>query len=616
MFIGKAAKTFQEKAVDLAKNMESEGLNRDDIWKATGEQFEAPMMRGADGEWRQEISDLGANLMNRETASTMADDLSAEMSKNPPLVGDKSIADWQALDDYAHGDAVNTARVYRHPDLLDAYPEKIGEDVGTAGYVRGQGDGVQGSYQSGPFGQKRITVYDGAQEPDSTMHHEVQHAIQDIERWASGSSPASAQRQIEQLRTKKKNLAGSYDNAKKWMASQARSLGMDRKMALRSHARQLKEIDRLRGYLKSHYYNGSKLTDKRRLILGSGQSILDPNIEHRMRTGISWPKRHRPQSERDAAYAEYIERATEEAEKQLDPDMVAEVRGETVKDPLKKYDRQIDAITKKLRDSEDFQEMERIKSTLDAADELQSRYDPDGISKPYDLYRDTAGEVESRVTQERRFMDMGERIELPPWRGATMQKSPRPVLMDSQGNIDVRRMAAGSAAVAGAGSASASLTDDDIMAEIGGEKSTGIGDFFGYIKNNVLDDYLGGVQRRGQQLVGLGQLAGNALLSFPEEVLSESADLSATLAYGAEAGDRMNAAVRQSLPGLQIPMDENARVFVQDVMPHIKRLPDAVQHVGGFVANMPNEVGDYWSSEASPRTGEALRSALNLQPFF
>ena len=54
IFIGKSAKTWNQQQADRALAMEAVGVSPEDIWKETGT-FRAP-----DGQWRQEISDLGA----------------------------------------------------------------------------------------------------------------------------------------------------------------------------------------------------------------------------------------------------------------------------------------------------------------------------------------------------------------------------------------------------------------------------------------------------------------------------------------------------------------------------------------------------------------------------
>jgi len=55
-FIGQMAKTFNKKALELAKDMSSKGATRDEIWTATGK-LNAPTYKDVDGHWKQEIDD-------------------------------------------------------------------------------------------------------------------------------------------------------------------------------------------------------------------------------------------------------------------------------------------------------------------------------------------------------------------------------------------------------------------------------------------------------------------------------------------------------------------------------------------------------------------------------
>ena len=194
-------------------------------------------------------------------------------------------------------------------------------------------------------------------------------------------------------------------------------------------SRHLDEIDRLEGYLKD-LRNGGKLTDKRRHILNSGDYLMDPNDESRMRAGISWPKKHRPQWEKDAAYEEYIINVLQDAKSKLNPDLVTQVRESGVSNPTAKYKRQIDSINKQVKPlvDEKFQLKDRMQPALDKSYGLippgavrqgkdgkytvallrGEKFDnpDDAIKAALDLYGsenyyNLAGEVEARLVQDR-----------------------------------------------------------------------------------------------------------------------------------------------------------------------------------------------------------------------
>ena len=60
---GKAAKNLNPETLELAETMKSNGASRDEIWKATGEQFGQPAyFDPVDGSFRFEIDDSQAKL--------------------------------------------------------------------------------------------------------------------------------------------------------------------------------------------------------------------------------------------------------------------------------------------------------------------------------------------------------------------------------------------------------------------------------------------------------------------------------------------------------------------------------------------------------------------------
>ena len=70
MFAGVRAKTANKLALDLAKKMEADGASRDEIWKATGEQFGQPWMNDTKGGgWKFEIDDSASRIAPKAEVS-------------------------------------------------------------------------------------------------------------------------------------------------------------------------------------------------------------------------------------------------------------------------------------------------------------------------------------------------------------------------------------------------------------------------------------------------------------------------------------------------------------------------------------------------------------------
>jgi hypothetical protein len=263
----------------------------------------------------------------------------------------------------------------------------------------------------------------------STLLHEIQHGVQEVEEMPIGGSPNMGRAAASQLGEAyvygQNKINALEDQVQKTMSA----AGYEQAGDLLRTSRQLDEIDRLEGYLKD-LRNGGKLTDKRRHILNSGDYLMDPNQESRMRASISWPKKHRPQWEKDAAYEEYIINVLQDAKSKLDPDLVTKVRESGVANPTAKYRRQIDSINKQVKPlvDEKFKVKDQIQPALDKSYGLippgsvrqgkdgkytvallrGEKFDnpDDAIKAALDLYGsenyyNLAGEVESRLVQDR-----------------------------------------------------------------------------------------------------------------------------------------------------------------------------------------------------------------------
>ncbi|SFI84327.1 LPD23 domain-containing protein [Albimonas pacifica] len=153
IFAGVKAANAPTDMLRRAEEMTAAGANRDDVWRETG------WFQGVDGKWRWEIEDSDAFL---------------ESPANAP-------EGFQRL---------------QHDDLQDAYPEmwaKTQQSISDRP-ISGQMEGAAGYYQ--PDIGAVVVGQPNAQARRSTALHEFQHAVQQQEGFASGSSRSAAERDM------------------------------------------------------------------------------------------------------------------------------------------------------------------------------------------------------------------------------------------------------------------------------------------------------------------------------------------------------------------------------------------------------------------------------------
>jgi hypothetical protein len=162
MMIGRNAKTWNKATNEAAQQMEKQGATAEQIWAKTGN------FRGPGGEWRQEISDAAAKFRTNFDASAAS-----------------------KANDYKEGIEGPIGGMLTHKALYEAYPELLRTDRMKLTKLP---DWLPASIESGvhkrTFGGSGMTEVKAKTEPaalDTTMH-ELQHAIQSLERFPSGGS--------------------------------------------------------------------------------------------------------------------------------------------------------------------------------------------------------------------------------------------------------------------------------------------------------------------------------------------------------------------------------------------------------------------------------------------
>jgi hypothetical protein len=208
-FIGRTAKTWDGFAEKKFLELEKKGVDPVEIWRQTG------TFRGADNKLRQEISDVSAKAMFQPNQMDLLDAFS-KINYGKPYgalpFGEKGGLGEQRtkitkLVDQELKKFQSAGKILSHSDLYAAYPE-LGKIPTTA---------TKKDYMEGSYG--RTLVQEGRKSPISTisgeeisayapseqqlksaMLHELQHAIQQREGFATGGSPVLLQKEIDDLK--------------------------------------------------------------------------------------------------------------------------------------------------------------------------------------------------------------------------------------------------------------------------------------------------------------------------------------------------------------------------------------------------------------------------------
>lgn len=158
-----------------AENMLASGMPKENVWRLTG------WMRGDDGLWRFEIDDSPAEMLELPSGDAVSmQDVTPgiDYDYGTPTMG-ASDSDGSLIYIGAKLD-----QVLHHPKLFEHYPilRQIGVfNIPLNGNHWGYFDGFNIVLNSEKFDEKQTM---------STILHEVQHAIQSIEGFTNGASPA------------------------------------------------------------------------------------------------------------------------------------------------------------------------------------------------------------------------------------------------------------------------------------------------------------------------------------------------------------------------------------------------------------------------------------------
>jgi len=341
LYAGKNARSADSEALAEAERLEMQGLDPEDIRQETG------WFRGDDGLWRYEIDDSGMEYRSQGDMAYMQDPEYREYLE----LWDKVVARSEGTDEeldrvreldkkYSGVGRIAAFKMYegrakladiiQHDELFRAYPQLRNTSVRFTDLPKG----VRGEYDPS---ENAITLDHSLRDaPESTLIHEIQHAIQRAEGFARGANTEYWQRQLD----------NGFDN--------------------RTHdeLRHAEDLER--------QYDVMEKSDPAFMREAEALYATVPDLP---RGKVDW---------------DTLEQIEEDP-----PEWQA-------------FDAKRDALEERYG-------WEKIGRFFDLKYDMEKARS--GKRNAYDLYRDTAGEIEARDAASRRTMTPEERRELPPARG-------------------------------------------------------------------------------------------------------------------------------------------------------------------------------------------------------
>ena len=186
-FAGENAKNADLDALAKAKTMTEQGVDKRQVWKDTG------WMLDKDNKWKFEIDDSGASYKGT---------YDQEMKMR-------------------NGTTYSAGNMLDHPELYDNYPMKQSVRYEDTGAVNADGYMKAGDTYD-HLGLNVKAMYEQGLDPKSTSLHEIQHAIQKREGFASGGNVESLQGEYEflandlrDLKKEREHINKGLDNVRK-----------------------------------------------------------------------------------------------------------------------------------------------------------------------------------------------------------------------------------------------------------------------------------------------------------------------------------------------------------------------------------------------------------------
>lgn len=397
IFIGKSAKTYDPTAEQRAIEMEKAGVDRDTIWRETG------TGRAFGPEWKQEISDIGADLdfekvPVRQNAFDWADRYLVNRGFRPipgglyfsPIVPDdvKKEALEYGKEMSRFVDAVPLESAFRHQELRQAYPEMFNElRVGREISPVARGQYVEENKLVTTGGGQTTNRLPGMtrNEETSTLLHELQHAIQSKEGFARGGDPSMARKAVQE---EFKTAVSPYAEA---MSMRRDASGRAGEAYRADYAHKLQRMQQQENIKPAQLRRMSDWYQYHREVSGELEKM-----------GLGWKMPTKAGAKRD----EWINTATKVMQRLIErdrPEMVGAAQRMTEKQ-AKNLLARTDRVFRKTQEAAIQESKVREK-----AQRL-------GEMGDFELYQRLAGEAEARATQARQRMTAMERRQIPPWK--------------------------------------------------------------------------------------------------------------------------------------------------------------------------------------------------------
>ena len=204
IFIGPKSAAWNKEAAAKAAEMEKAGKSAKEIWEET------MTARGLDKQWRQEISDQLAMLdmsklpQKKQVQDLMADILQEQGIKvdpTKPLSQQIGNERWDQIYEQARDrfleqkSSVRLPYAFKHDQLEEAYPNLVNNlrvEKELSDSYRGKFSPSTKTVSTGGAEWPGMEAAEKQRQAQSTLLHEIQHAIQDVENWGRGGSPESA----------------------------------------------------------------------------------------------------------------------------------------------------------------------------------------------------------------------------------------------------------------------------------------------------------------------------------------------------------------------------------------------------------------------------------------